>query len=100
MNADLLSAGFYIATGLGFALFLAVATFAQKVVRRWPERWFGFGLLVAPLAPLFVASALKAGPTDSFRLMVAAGAVMLLSSILVAIGLFALARRGQGGTTR
>lgn len=84
----------YIATGLGFALFLAVNLMSSKVVRAWPGRWFGMAMLVAPVGFLLLAKALD-GPsgTQASQFVAGAVAVFFISSILIGVGLVATARR-------
>lgn len=97
----LVTAAAYIATGLGFALYLGTWTFARRVLTRWPERFFGIGLLVAPVGFLLVARALQSGsPTESGGLLAGALAAFLISSIAVATGVIRLSRsNASGGTT-
>lgn len=97
----LVTAAAYIATGLGFALYLGVWFFARKLLTRWPERWFGIGLLVAPVGFLLVARALQsAGPGESAGLLGGGMLAFLVSSIAVAIGIIRLSRTAPvGGAT-
>lgn len=98
---DLVIAAAYIATGLGFALYLGTWTFARQLLTRWPERFFGIGLLVAPVGFLLIARALQsAGPAESASLLAGGMAAFLISSISVAIGVIRLNRTAlAGGTT-
>ncbi len=97
---DLVIAMAYIATGLGFALYLGTWTFARRFLTRWPERFFGIGLLVAPVGFLLIARALQsAGPSESASLLAGGMAAFFISSISVATGVIRLSRMASSGET-
>jgi hypothetical protein len=96
----LVTAAAYIATGLGFALYLGTWTFARSMLTRWPERWFGIGLLIAPLGFLLTARALQSGAqSESGALLLGAMAAFFISTISVATGVIRLSRTAPAGET-
>ena len=92
----------YVAMGVGFLMFLAVNLLSSRVVRAWPGRWFGMGMLVAPVGFLMMAKAVE-GQTveETSRFLVAALAVFFIYAGLVGVGLIATARnqRSQGASS-
>lgn len=92
--SSLLTPIMYIATGLGFALFLVVNLMAGRYVRSWPGRWFGIGMLVAPVGFLLIARSGLAGTSnEAAQLLLGAGAAFFVSIIAVGVGIVATARR-------
>ena len=91
--SGLATALFYLAAGLGFALFLVTWFLARNAMRGVTGRLYGFAMVVVPAGFVMLANATQASSLNSASThLIAGGVCFLVAVILVAAGLFLTAR--------
>lgn len=91
--SELATALFYLAAGLGFALFLLTWFLAHQAMRGIAGRLYGLAMIAVPAGFVMLANATQAsGLSSAATHLIAAGVCFLATAVLVGVGLFFSAR--------
>ena len=91
--SELATALFYLAAGLGFALFLLTWFLARQAMRGIAGRLYGLAMIAVPAGFVMLANATQAAGLNSAAThLIAAGVCFLATALLVGAGLFLNAR--------
>ena len=91
--SELATALFYLAAGLGFALFLITWFLARNAMRPLAGRLYGLAMIAVPAGFVMLANATQAtGLNSASTHLIAGGVCFLVAAVLVAAGLFLTAR--------
>lgn len=91
--SELATALFYLAAGLGFALFLVTWFLARQAMRPLAGRLYGLAMIAVPAGFVMLANATQASGLNSAAThLIAGGVCFLVAAVLVAAGLFLSSR--------
>lgn len=90
---DLATSLFYLAAGLGFALFLVTWFLARQAMRGIAGRLYGLAMIAVPAGFVMLANATQAtGLNSAATHLIAGGVCFFVAAVLVGAGLFLTAR--------